>query len=76
MILLGWAFDIPILKSPSPAFSTIKSNVALCFILIGVSLWLQQTKRVNNRKRPIAQISRSFSDLSWTERPEAISPCS
>ncbi|MDI6725189.1 MAG: hypothetical protein QMD61_11135, partial [Methanobacterium sp.] len=56
MILLGWAFDIPILKSPSPAFSTIKSNVALCFILIGVSLWLQQTKRVNNRKRSIAQI--------------------
>ena len=56
LILIGWAFDIAILKSPSPNFSTIKSNVALCFILIGVSLWLQQTKRINKRYRQIAQI--------------------
>ena len=31
LILIGWAFDIAILKSPSPNFSTIKSNVALMF---------------------------------------------
>ncbi len=54
--LIGWAFDISILKSPGPAFSTIKSNVALCFVLTGTSLWLLQTKRVNHRNRLIAQI--------------------
>jgi Bacteriophytochrome (light-regulated signal transduction histidine kinase) len=56
IILIGWALDIPLLKSPGPDFPTIKSNVALCFILIGTSLWLQQTKRVNTRNRCIAQI--------------------
>ena len=56
LILIGWVFDITILKSPGPNFSTIKSNVALCFILIGASLWLQQTKRINKRNQQIAQI--------------------
>ena len=56
LVLIGWAFDIAILKSPGPNFSTIKSNDALCFILIGVSLWLQQTKRVIKRNQRIAQI--------------------
>lgn len=56
LVLIGWAFDIAILKSPGPNFSTIKSNAALCFILIGASLWLQQTKRVNKRNQRIAQI--------------------
>lgn len=56
IVLIGWAFNIPILKSPGPDFPTIKSNVALCLILIGASLWLQQTKRINIRNRRAAQI--------------------
>ncbi|MGB9936484.1 MAG: sensor histidine kinase [Methanobacterium sp.] len=56
LILFGWAFDISILKSPGPEFSTIKSNVALCFVLVGISLWLQQTKRISKRNIRIAQI--------------------
>lgn len=56
LALTGWTFEIAILKSPSPYFSTIKSNAALCFILIGFSLWLQQTKRINKRNRQVAQI--------------------
>ncbi|HEX3013234.1 MAG TPA: hypothetical protein VHO92_03030, partial [Methanobacterium sp.] len=56
IIFIGWAFNIPLLKSPNPGFPTIKFNSALCFILIGASLWLQQTKRISKRNRYIAQI--------------------
>ena len=56
IVLIGWAFNIPFLKSPDPDFPTIKSNVALCLILIGTSLWLQQTKRINVRSRRAAQV--------------------
>jgi PAS domain S-box-containing protein len=56
LVLIGWMFNIAIFKSPSSAFSTIKSNVGLAFILIGFSIWLLQTKRLNKNKRRIAQI--------------------
>ncbi len=45
IVFLGWVFDISILKSPGTGFSTIKTNVAVAIILIGLSLWLMQTKR-------------------------------
>lgn len=56
LVLIGWAFNITILKSPYAGFSTIKSNTALAFIFIGISLWLLQTKRVNSNNRRIAQV--------------------
>ncbi|MEN6293357.1 MAG: hypothetical protein ABFD07_15260, partial [Methanobacterium sp.] len=56
IIFIGWAFNIPLLKSPGPDFPTIKFNSALCFILIGTSLWLQQTRRINKRNKHIAQV--------------------
>lgn len=56
LVLIGWAFNIAIFKSPGAGFSTIKSNAGLAFILLGVSLWLMQTKRVNYNNRRVAQI--------------------
>ncbi len=56
LVLIGWAFNISILKSAGPGFSTIKSNVGLAFIFIGFSLWLQQTNRINHNNKRIAQI--------------------
>lgn len=56
LFLIGWAFNISLLKSPESSFSTIKSNVALSFILLGVSLWLQQSNRVNTNYRIVAQV--------------------
>jgi len=56
LVLIGWAFNISILKSPGPGFSTIKTNVGLAFIFIGFSLWLQQTNRINQNNKRIAQI--------------------
>ena len=56
LVLIGWAFNISILKSAGPSLSTIKSNVGLAFIFIGFSLWLQQTNRINQNNKRIAQI--------------------
>jgi len=40
MVLVGWAFDIAVLKSILPGWVAMKANAAVCFILIGVALWL------------------------------------
>ncbi len=60
IVLIGWMFNISIFLSPGSGFSTIKSNVGLVFILVGVSLFLLQTKRVNKNNHRIAQILAFF----------------
>ena len=47
--LIGWIFDIPALKSIYPDFVTMKANTAICFLLIGVSLFLLQAKWRGNK---------------------------
>jgi len=40
LVLVGWIFDIPTLKSVLPGFATMKVSAALTFVFSGVSLWL------------------------------------
>ncbi len=40
MVLVGWAFDMALLKSILPDWVSMKANTAVCFILIGVALLL------------------------------------
>ncbi|MEA5576483.1 PAS domain-containing protein [Anabaena sp. UHCC 0451] len=40
VVLLGWIFNLPFLKSVLPGLVTMKVNTALSFFLSGMSLWL------------------------------------
>jgi PAS domain S-box-containing protein len=40
VVLIGWIFDIALLKSLLPGLVTMKVNAAVAFLLSGVSLWL------------------------------------
>jgi hypothetical protein len=59
-VLIGWMFDVSILKSIHPHLVAIKASSALCFVLIGVLLWLFRAEKpqsiVQKRKRNIAGV--------------------
>lgn len=55
LVLLGWIFDIPNLKSVSPGLVTMKANTGLAVILASVSLLLFQAERATLHRRRIAQ---------------------
>ncbi|MEG4310181.1 PAS domain S-box protein [Microcoleus sp. AT8-B1] len=55
LVLLGWQFDISLLKTGFPGMtSTMKANTAICFLLAGVSLRLLQYQKTRLHDR-IAQ---------------------
>ncbi len=56
LVLCGWAFDIPLLKSLSPGLATMKVNTAIGFVLGGASLRLASPRagRPRARRFPVA----------------------
>ncbi len=51
VVLVGWALEIETLKSVAPNWVTMKSNTAVCFILLGVALFLQRSRPSAGRSR-------------------------
>ncbi|MDO8786911.1 MAG: PAS domain S-box protein [Sulfuritalea sp.] len=67
MVLVGWAFDIALLKSILPGWVSMKANTAACFILIGIALWL--TTRLSTTPDPqraahLSRLAPAFSGLA------------
>ena len=55
IVLAGWQFDIPTLKSVLPGQSTMKANTAIVFILAGASLWLRVNEKSDRKVYLAAQ---------------------
>ena len=49
VVLVGWVFDIPALKSLHPDWVTMKANTALGFVLAGLSLGLAQMRTADDK---------------------------
>jgi hypothetical protein len=61
MVIIGWIFDIGILKSISPAWVTMKFSTAIAFILSGITLYF--TVRAFEGEFDKAQVALSITSL-------------
>jgi signal transduction histidine kinase/CheY-like chemotaxis protein len=50
-VLAGWLLDIQILRSIRPTWIEMRANTAGCFLLCGISLWLQMNRSATMLKR-------------------------
>lgn len=60
LVLIGWGWDISLLKSIYPDWVTFKVNSAICFILAGITLLLINKEKGDNISR---SLSRLFSGI-------------
>jgi PAS domain S-box-containing protein len=55
LVIYGWVFNIPSLKSVFPGLATMKVNTALSFVLAGIALWLSNDENAHDKKLWIAR---------------------
>jgi PAS domain S-box-containing protein len=63
-VLMGWALDIPTLKSVLPHLVSMKANTALCFLLAGISLWLAQERQGDSHAQLRLRLSQAAAAAS------------
>lgn len=54
IVLAGWFFCVPLLRSVLPGMVEMKSNTAACFVLLGAAVWLLQERRLGDRRAFVA----------------------
>jgi signal transduction histidine kinase/CheY-like chemotaxis protein len=54
--LLGWIFNVPVLKRIHPSLVTMKANTAVCLMLSALSLLLLQNRPVSRTRRVVVQL--------------------
>jgi PAS domain S-box-containing protein len=67
LILMGWAFDAPFLKSGFPGLQAVKVNAALAFILCGAALWFSNRRRDGLLAQGLAMVAILLSLLTFAE---------
>ncbi len=65
VVLIGWAFDIPALKSILPVWVSMKPNAAASFILIGVALQLPEMSAARFKHADAAHRLHLARGLRW-----------
>jgi len=55
LVLVGWVFDLTVLKSILPIWVSMKANTAFCFVLLGIAMVLSSKRIVVSQ--PIATFS-------------------
>ncbi len=52
--ILGWIFNIPSLKSILPEWIAMATNTAICFLFLGIVLWIVQQKQTSGLSQKVA----------------------
>jgi PAS domain S-box-containing protein len=65
LVLVGWAFDFETLKDLRSGIVSMKPNTAICFVILGVGLWLSpkqsaRPEKVDVKRKVAAQTCASF----------------
>jgi len=63
VVLMGWFFNIPSLKSLFPGMPSVRFNTALSFLLLGSSLWLLQNEEMYLTRKRLGKILASIALL-------------
>ncbi|HYX33264.1 MAG TPA: ATP-binding protein [Oligoflexus sp.] len=66
LVLVGWIFDVSILKSLIPGFVEMKANAAICFTTLGAALYLLHLNNSFSWQRRLAQFLCCFTCLVAT----------
>jgi PAS domain S-box-containing protein len=53
--LIGWVFHIPLLRTALSGLVAIKANTTVCFMMLGISLWLQRKERGDGVTKNVAR---------------------
>ena len=56
VVVIGWLFGIPVLKTVVPGLATMKFNTACALVAAGVALWLLETFRLGLQSVGVARV--------------------